>query len=111
MHVAQVKNGRLTLDEPTDLPEGSRANWDCRRLHHLDDDERAELHESLRESIEQLKAAKPSLSKKRSLSCARTGEGPTWTACARWSEAPQNSVWKITMHSECGARRGRGPKL
>jgi hypothetical protein len=57
MHVAQVKNGRLTLDEPTDLPEGSVVpleiadDWD-----DLDDEERAELHESLRESIEQMKA-------------------------------------------------------
>ena len=59
MHVAQVKNGRLTLDEPTDLPEGSVVpleiadDWD-----ELDDEERAELHESLRESIEQMKAGK-----------------------------------------------------
>ena len=57
MHVARVKNGRLTLDEPTDLPEGSIVpleiadDWD-----ELDDEERAELHESLRESIEQMKA-------------------------------------------------------
>lgn len=57
MHVAQVKNGRLTLDEPTDLPEGSVVpleiadDWD-----DLDDEERAELHASLRESIEQMKA-------------------------------------------------------
>jgi hypothetical protein len=59
---AHVKNGRLTLDEPTDLPEGEvielvpldevLANgWD-----YLDDEERAALHESLRESIEQMKA-------------------------------------------------------
>ena len=59
MHIAQVKNGRLTLDEPTDLPEGSVVpleisdDWD-----DLDDEERAELHESLRESIEQMKAGK-----------------------------------------------------
>jgi hypothetical protein len=57
MHVARVKNGRLTLDEPTDLPEGSVVpleiadGWD-----ELDDEERAELHESLRESVEQMKA-------------------------------------------------------
>jgi hypothetical protein len=52
-----VKNGRLTLDEPTDLPEGSVVpleiadDWD-----DLGDEERAELHASLRESIEQMKA-------------------------------------------------------
>jgi hypothetical protein len=59
MHVARVKNGRLTLDEPTDLPEGSVVpleiadDWD-----DLDDEECAELHESLRESIEEMKAGK-----------------------------------------------------
>lgn len=57
MHVAHVKNGRLTLDEPTDLPEGSVVpleiadDWD-----DLDDEERAELQPSLRESIEQMRA-------------------------------------------------------
>ena len=57
VHVAHVKNGRLTLDEPTDLSEGSVVpleisdDWD-----DLDDEERAALHESLRESIEQMKA-------------------------------------------------------
>jgi hypothetical protein len=59
MHVARVKNGRLMLDEPTDLPEGSvvpleiAGDWD-----HLDDEERAELHASLRESVEQMKTGK-----------------------------------------------------
>ena len=51
---AHVKNGRLLLDEPTDLPEGEvielvRADADDR-----DDDDRAALHESLRVSIEQM---------------------------------------------------------
>jgi hypothetical protein len=56
MH-ALVKNGHLTLNEPTDLPEGTVVpleiadNWD-----DLDDEERAALHESLRESVEQMKA-------------------------------------------------------
>jgi hypothetical protein len=59
---AQVKNGRLVLDEPTDLPEGEvvelmpvddvlAAGGDG-----LDDEEREELHESLREGIRQMKA-------------------------------------------------------
>lgn len=57
MHVARVKNGRLTLDEPTDLPEGSVVPLEVvDDFDDLDDDERAELHESLRESIEQMKA-------------------------------------------------------
>lgn len=52
MHVAQVKNGRLTLDEPTDLPEGtvvpleSADDWD-----ELDDEERERLHQALDQGI------------------------------------------------------------
>jgi predicted transcriptional regulator len=48
---AHVKNGRLVLDEPTDLPEGSVVplaiahEWD-----DLDDEQRAALHESLDEA-------------------------------------------------------------
>ena len=63
MHVAQVKNGRLTLDEPTDLPEGSvvpleiAADWD-----DLDDEERAELHRELAASIAEHKAGGPTYS-------------------------------------------------
>jgi hypothetical protein len=59
---AHVKNGRLLLDEPTDLPEGEvidlmpvddvlAAGGD-----DLDDEERERLHESLREGIHQMKA-------------------------------------------------------
>ena len=58
---AHVHNGRLMLDEPTDLPEGEvielvpldemlARGGDC-----LDDEERERLHESLRESIKQMK--------------------------------------------------------
>ena len=57
---AHVKNGRLTVDEPTDLPEGEVV--ELVRLDevltdgsdYLDDEERAALHESLRESAEQM---------------------------------------------------------
>lgn len=48
---ARVKNGRLVLDEPTDLPEGIVVpleiahDWD-----DLDDDERAALHRALDEA-------------------------------------------------------------
>lgn len=59
---AHVHNGRILLDEPTDLPEGEvlelvpvdevlAAGGD-----YLDDEERGRLHESLREGIRQLKA-------------------------------------------------------
>lgn len=59
MLVAQVKNGRLTLDEPTDLPEGTKVplaiadDWD-----DLDDEERAALHEAIREGFEDAKAGR-----------------------------------------------------
>ena len=58
---AVVKNGRLVLDEPTDLPEGEVVELVPADAHlddatdDLDDEERARLHESLRESIEQMK--------------------------------------------------------
>jgi predicted DNA-binding antitoxin AbrB/MazE fold protein len=54
-----VKNGRLKLDEPTDLPEGTRVPlevadaWD-----DLDDEERATLHEAIREGFEDAKAGR-----------------------------------------------------
>jgi hypothetical protein len=59
MHVARVKNGRLTLDEPTDLPEGTAVpleivdDWD-----DLDDADRAALHEALRQGFEEAKAGR-----------------------------------------------------
>jgi hypothetical protein len=48
---ARVRAGRLVVDEPTDLPEGTEVqllpldpgDW-------LDDEDRAALHEALRES-------------------------------------------------------------
>ncbi|MGH7270992.1 MAG: hypothetical protein ACREJ3_11230 [Polyangiaceae bacterium] len=51
---AHVHNGRLVLDEPTELPEGEVVY-----LHPVDgddmgDEERDALHESIRESIEQM---------------------------------------------------------
>ena len=56
---ALVKNGRLILDEPTDLPDGTVVpleiadDWD-----DLDDEERAALHESIREGIEDMEAGR-----------------------------------------------------
>ena len=56
---ALVKNGRLILDEPTDLPEGTVVpleiadDWD-----DLDEEERAALHESIREGFEDAKAGR-----------------------------------------------------
>jgi hypothetical protein len=54
---AVVKNGRLVLDEPTALPEGTElllAVVD--EGDEMDEAERARLHESLRRSIAQAKA-------------------------------------------------------
>jgi hypothetical protein len=51
---AHVRNGRLVLDDPaTDLPEGSEVELVL--VHdEMGDDERAALHDSLTQSIEQM---------------------------------------------------------
>jgi hypothetical protein len=46
---ARVKNGRLVLDEPTDLPEGSEVTLSI--TDDLDDADRAALHRELDASI------------------------------------------------------------
>jgi hypothetical protein len=59
---AHVKNGRLVLDEPTDLPEGDVVELVpvdevlASGGDYLDDQDRERLHESIREGIEQMKA-------------------------------------------------------
>jgi hypothetical protein len=53
---AHVRNGRLVLDAPTDLPEGDVVYLQPVDADELDDDERARLHEALREGIDQMKA-------------------------------------------------------
>ncbi|MBL8608126.1 MAG: hypothetical protein JNL38_12445 [Myxococcales bacterium] len=59
---AHVKKGRLVLDEPTDLPEGEVVELVLLDVvlanggDALDDEERAQLHESLREGIREMKA-------------------------------------------------------
>ena len=54
---ARVKNGRLLMDEPTELPDGTEVN-----LAVLDDDlddvDRARLHAALEVSDEEFKAGK-----------------------------------------------------
>lgn len=54
---ACVKNGRLVLDVPTDLPEGEEVEL---TLHdpgdELDDAQRAELHRELRASLAEANA-------------------------------------------------------
>jgi hypothetical protein len=58
-----VSNGRLKLDEPTDLPEGAEVplsisdGWD-----DLDDEERAALHQEIAASIRERRAGAPTSS-------------------------------------------------
>lgn len=48
---AKVKNGRLVMDEPTDLPEGSVVPLDISKdWDELDDEDRAALHRALDEA-------------------------------------------------------------
>ena len=59
---AHVRNGRLVLDEPTDLPEGEvvelvpRADILAQGGDELEDDERVALHRELEASITEAKA-------------------------------------------------------
>jgi hypothetical protein len=54
---AVVKNGRLVLDEPTNLPEGTELGLAVvDERDDMDEAERAALHESLRRSIAQARA-------------------------------------------------------
>jgi hypothetical protein len=56
---AVVRNGRLVMDEPTELPEGTElALTVLDEGDDLDDADRARLHESLRRSMAQAKAGK-----------------------------------------------------
>lgn len=58
---AHVRKGRLVLDEPTDLPDGEVIELVpvneifAGGVDDLDDEERERLHESLRESVRQMK--------------------------------------------------------
>lgn len=55
---ARVRNGRLVVDEPTDRPEGEEVELVpldevlARGGDYLDDEERAALHRSIEEGIE-----------------------------------------------------------
>ena len=59
-HKAHVENGRIVVDEPTDLPDGT--TLEVGSLEVLDDDddldaeERAELHGSLDDAIADIEA-------------------------------------------------------
>jgi hypothetical protein len=54
---ARVRNGRLVLDEPTDLPEGAEVSLSIVDDEDgMDDAERARLHRALERSMAQAKA-------------------------------------------------------
>jgi hypothetical protein len=56
---ARVENGRLKLDEPTELPEGTVVPLEIADdLDDLDDAERVQLHEAIREGFEDAKAGR-----------------------------------------------------
>jgi len=53
---AQVRGGRLVLDEPTNLPEGAEVRVALVDADELDDHERAELHAAIIEAEAELDA-------------------------------------------------------
>jgi hypothetical protein len=52
---ARVKNGRLVVDEPTDLPEGTEVELSSVD-DELDEEDRARLHAALDASDDELRA-------------------------------------------------------
>jgi len=62
---ARVRGGRLLLDEPVDLPEGTEVELvPADEGEGLDDADRARLHEALRRSADQFRAGKRTSAKK-----------------------------------------------
>jgi hypothetical protein len=56
---AHVRNGRLVLDEPTELPEGTEVTLVAIEPgDELDDEERAELDAAIHEGLDDLKAGR-----------------------------------------------------
>jgi hypothetical protein len=61
---AHVRNGRLVLDEPTDLPEGKEIELVpvddvlASGGDYLDDEERERLHESIERGLADVKAGR-----------------------------------------------------
>ena len=57
-HKIRVENGRIRLDEPTNLPEGAEVELVILGGDELDDDERAHLHEALDEAEADIEAGR-----------------------------------------------------
>jgi len=55
---ARVQNGRLVLDEPTDLPDGIEVQLLFADSADVDDEERKELYAALLEGSDELDAGK-----------------------------------------------------
>ncbi len=57
---ARVQNGRLVLDEPTELPDGEIVNLVVLEENgdDLNEEERAALHRSLEQAAEDIKAGR-----------------------------------------------------
>ena len=55
---ARVRNGRLVLDEPTDLPEGAEVTLSITDEDEPDDEERARIIASIERSMDQVQAGK-----------------------------------------------------
>ena len=53
---AKVHNGRLVLDEPTNLPEGAIVELEPVDADDLDDEDRKRLHQALADSEEDVHA-------------------------------------------------------
>jgi len=62
---ARVRGGRLLLDEPVDLPEGTEVELvPADEGEGLDDADRARLHEALRRSADQFRTGQRTSAKK-----------------------------------------------
>ncbi len=55
---ALVKNGRIVVDEPTDLPEGTVVHLIPTVEEEMTSEERAELNGALEESLDEMRAGK-----------------------------------------------------
>jgi hypothetical protein len=55
---ARVANGRIVVDEPTDLPDGEVYLVPVDMADELDDQERAALHQALDEGLEEAAAGR-----------------------------------------------------
>src|SRR5207247_661759 len=99
---ARVKAGRLVVDEPTDLPEGTEVellpldpgDW-------LDDEDRAALHKALQDSEEDLKAGRPVVPGGRRMYLTKVAAHLSYT----FADA------RVIVRALWGARRERGPRL